>query len=77
MLKTESPIMTKMRALRPALDAAHERAFREAQLEHARLGFDVCEGRDGKVVSVSPAEIFARYGFDEFGRPLPATAEPK
>ncbi len=72
MLKTESPLMAKMRALQPAMKAAHEKSTREALLEHARLGFDICEGRDGKVVSVSPAEIFARYGLDEFGRPVPS-----
>ncbi len=71
MLKTESPLMAKMRALRPAMEAAHEKSTREALLEHARLGFDICESRDGKVVWIPPAEVFARYGLDEFGRPLP------
>lgn len=71
MLKTESPLMAKMRALQPAMKAAHEKSTREALLEHARMGRDICESRDGKVVSVSPAEVFARYGLDEFGRPLP------
>ena len=61
---------------REATDAAHARANREALLEHARMGRDICTERDGKVVWIPPAEIFARYGFDEFGRPLP-TAETK
>lgn len=53
-----------------AIERAQELATREALLEHARMGRSVCEGRDGKVVWITPAEIFARYGFDEFGRPL-------
>lgn len=54
-----------------ATDRAHALANTEARLEHARMGRSVCEGRDGKVVWVAPAEIFARYGLDEFGRPKP------
>lgn len=57
-----------------AVDRAHAAANNEALLEHARMGRSVCEGRDGKVVWITPAEIFARYGLDEFGRPKP---EPK
>lgn len=56
------------------IDAALDAAFRDMLLEHARMGRSVCEGRDGKVVWITPAEIFARYGLDEFGRPKP---EPK
>ena len=52
-----------------AVDRAHAAANKEALLEHARMGRSVCEGRDGKVVWITPAEIFARYGLDEFGRP--------
>jgi hypothetical protein len=54
-----------------AIDRAHAAANKEALLEHARMGRSVCEGRDGKVVWIAPAEIFARYGLDEFGRPKP------
>ncbi len=54
------------------IDAALETAFRELLLEHARLGRAVPESRDGKIVIVTPAEIFARYGLDEFGRPQAA-----
>ncbi len=75
MLETKSSALAEMRARQPAMKAAHEKSNREALLEHARMGRDICESRDGKVVSVSPAEVFARYGLDEFGRPLPA--EPK
>ena len=57
---------------RAATDAAHARANREALLEHARMGRDICTlDKDGKVIWIPPAEIFARYGFDEFGRPTP------
>ena len=67
--------MAKMRALQPAMTVAHEKATREALLEHARMGRDICESRDGEVVWIPPAEVFARYGLDEFGRPMPT--EPK
>jgi hypothetical protein len=52
-----------------AVDRAHELAARDALLEHARMGRAVHEWRDGKVVEVTPAEIFARYGLDENGKP--------
>jgi hypothetical protein len=45
------------------------RAARTALLEHARMGRSVCESRDGKVVWITPEEIFARYGLDEHGKP--------
>ena len=69
-VKKYSKLMEEMIALRPQIEAAHERANREAVLTSARLGHSVCEGRDGKVIWITPAEIFARYGMDEFGRPL-------
>ncbi len=71
MLETKSSAMAEMRGRQPAMKAAHEKANREALLEHARMGRDICTMRDGKVVWIPPAEIFARYGLDEFGRPLP------
>jgi hypothetical protein len=52
------------------MQAAHQRANRDALLEHARMGRSVCEWRDGQVVWVPPVEVFARYGLDEFGRPV-------
>lgn len=55
------------------IDAALTVAFRELRLEHARLGRSVHVSRDGKVVEVTPAEIFASYGLDENGKPLPNT----
>ena len=52
------------------MDAALAEATREALLEHARMGRSVPQGGpDRSVVWVTPAEIFARYGLDEFGRP--------
>jgi hypothetical protein len=59
-----------------AINRALALATRDALLEHARMGRSVCEGRDGKVVWITPAEIFARYGFDEFGRPVASTSQP-
>jgi hypothetical protein len=52
-----------------AVDRAHAAANKEALLEHARMGRSVCEWRDGKIVDVTPVEIFARYGLDENGKP--------
>jgi hypothetical protein len=54
-----------------ALDQAHELAARDALLEHARMGRSVPQWRNGQVVQVTPAEIFARYGLDENGKPRP------
>ena len=52
-----------------AVQRALELATRDALLEHARMGRDVHEWRDGQIVAVTHAEIFARYGLDEYGRP--------
>ena len=56
------------------IDAELDRSFRELRLEHARLGRPVCESRDGQVVWITPEEIFARYGLDANGKPLPTPA---
>lgn len=56
---------------RISADLAH--AFREIRLEHARLGRPVSETRDGQLVWLTPAEVFASYGLDEHGNP-PATS---
>ena len=70
MLETQSKGMEAARARQPAMKAAHEKANREALLEHARMGRDISTlDKDGKVIWIPPAEIFARYGLDEFGRP--------
>jgi len=74
-MRTSNPILQKMLALRPDIDASHARSNREALLEHARMGRDICTlDKDGKVIWIPPIEIFARYGFDEFGRPTPDAA---
>lgn len=65
--------MAEMLAQNAELDAAHNRAARDALLEHARMGRSVCESREGKVVWISPEDIFARYGLDANGRPLAKT----
>jgi hypothetical protein len=69
MSEATETLFEKMLKLRPAMDAAHERANREARLEHARMGRSVCESRDGKVVWLTPEEIFVQYGLDEHGKP--------
>ena len=63
--------LAEILARQPAVQAAHEHANREALLEHARMGRSVCESQDGKIVWITPEEIFARYGLDANGRPLP------
>ena len=54
-----------------AINAALEVAFRELRLQHARLGRTVSQSHNGKIVELTPAEVFAGYGLDEFGRPKP------
>ena len=70
--ETRSALWQEMAALRPAIAKAHADANREALLEHARMGRPVSTLRDGQVEWITPAEIFARYGLDEFGREKPA-----
>jgi hypothetical protein len=43
------------------IDLAVRKATREAVLTHARMGRPVCTLRDGKVVWLSPDEIFAMF----------------
>ncbi len=49
--------------------AAVQRAVREEVLAHARAGNPVASWRDGKVVWVQPAEIFAQFWSVEYGNP--------
>jgi len=49
---------------------ALRKAGKDAFLTHARLGRSVPEWRDGKVVWITPEEIFARYGLDANGKPI-------
>lgn len=71
MIETTKDRMAEMAATNAQIDDAFARATRDDLLTHARLGRSVAESRDGQVVWITPAEIFARYGLDEFGRPLP------
>ncbi len=46
----------------PALiDAAVRKAMREAVLMHARLGNPVCTWKDGRVIWLSPQEVFELF----------------
>lgn len=56
---------------REALAKAHEEAYRDAVLEHARLGRSVSVWRNDRVVWLTPEEVFAEYGLDENGKPKP------
>jgi hypothetical protein len=53
-----------------AIARAHELAASDTLLEHARMGRTVSEWRDGQIVTVTPEEIFARYGLDANGKPV-------
>lgn len=52
------------------LGAALRQAGRDAALTHARLGRSIPEWQDGKVVWITPEEVFARYGLDANGKPV-------
>jgi hypothetical protein len=51
----------------PTMEQAVRRAAREATLMHARLGNPVAAWRDGKVVWLTPDEVFALLGVDPSG----------
>jgi hypothetical protein len=44
-----------------SIDAAVRKAMREAVLMHARLGNSVCTWKDGRVVWLSPQEVFELF----------------
>lgn len=69
MTDTETGRLAEIKARLPEVAASHARSNREALLEHARMGRPVAGWQDGQVVWVSPAEVFARYGLDENGKP--------
>ncbi len=57
-------------ARQAVLQTALDEATKTALLEHARMGRTVpVTAPDGTTRQAEPAEIFARYGLDEFGRP--------
>jgi hypothetical protein len=51
----------------PTMEDAVRRAGREAALTHAKLGYSIPTLRDGKVVWLTPAEVFALLGVDANG----------
>ena len=62
----------EMESLNKELELAHNLATRDALLSHARNGNYVVQGDgNGGIRKIYPKEIFARYGFDENGKPLP------
>lgn len=61
--------LERMLADNLTIQAALDRATRDALLEHARMGRSVPQSQDGQVVWIPPEEIFARYGLDEHGKP--------
>lgn len=65
----------KYLALNDELERAHYLATRDALLSHARNGNYVVQGDgNGGIRRIYPKEIFARYGFDENGKPLPESS---
>lgn len=54
--------LAEMLELNKRVQEAVDRAIREARLEHARAGRSVPESRDGKVVWISPEEVFGQCG---------------
>ena len=67
-MPAKNPVIEAIQARHPTTQAALNRANRKAILEHARMGESISTWRDGQVVWVPPAEVFALYGLDEFGR---------
>jgi hypothetical protein len=53
------------------IEAAVQRAVRDAVLAHARAGNPVASWRDGKVVWVQPAEVLARFAAEVNADPTP------
>ncbi len=53
------------------IDAAVRKAMREAVLMHARLGNPVCTWKDGRVVWLSPQEVFELFASEQVGLPFP------
>jgi hypothetical protein len=64
MAENESRSISELIADNDLINAALQRAAREAILSHARAGraVPVSPNGDGKVIWLSPAEIFARFG---------------
>jgi len=69
MSQPESPLPTPAPAEPQTMEQEVRRATREAALIHARLGNPVAALRDGKVVWLQPAEVFALLGEQEPVKP--------
>jgi hypothetical protein len=69
MVDTNRAAFEQTVASNDSINIALLRAAQDAALTHARLGRSIPEWRDGQVVWLAPAEIFARYGLDENGKP--------
>ncbi len=65
---TRNENLDAIRSRRATTDTAYNHANRKALLEHARMGRSIPTLRDGQAVWIPPAEIFAMFGLDEFGR---------
>ena len=77
MTKTQpmSKKMQEMIAQNDEIQEALDLATRDALLSHARNGNYVVQGDgNGGIRKIYPKEIYARYGFDENGKPLPQSA---
>jgi hypothetical protein len=69
MNERKRPTIAELVADHKGTEAALQKAFREAVLAHARAGNPVATWRDGKVVWISPEEVFATFGVN--GEPSP------
>jgi hypothetical protein len=66
MTDSPHPPIADLLANRSLIQAAITKGVREALLKHAQAGNPVCTSRDGKVVWLSPEEVFALLKtFDE------------
>jgi hypothetical protein len=63
-----NPTTREIWSLRSDIDEAYRQSNRTALLRHAHLVQEISTWRDGKVVWLSPKEVFASLGLDEFGR---------
>ena len=68
---TSTKTISEILADRTAINEALSTAVRDAVIVHARMGRSVPQMDNGHIAWLSPPEIFARYGLDEFGRELP------
>jgi hypothetical protein len=70
----ETPSISELLADHALITAAITRAVRDALLKHAQAGNSVASWKDGKVVWLGPAEVFALLA-DEAAASPTATSE--